>query len=253
MLIRAVLVDLGDTLVRLNRPWDEVFQDNLESLYAFLRSAGLNSDFQKFAKVFIREFERASALSQFYKVEVPMLDIVSRALHKVKLKDKQGTIAHNAMMEFYRPEIGSWQVYPDAVKTLTELRSNGFKMGLISNAKSDWAVHAILEKLDLAKFFDVVVTSAAVRVRKPRVDIFSRALAALGVNAVETVLVGDSLQADILGAKTAGIRAIHVSRRPADHPHLVEPNVTVNSLSEAFVQIVDWNSASVKEISHGKF
>jgi HAD superfamily hydrolase (TIGR01509 family) len=253
MLIRAVLVDLGDTLVHLNRPWDEVFHDNVESLYAFLRSAGLDSDFQKFAKVFIREFERASALSQFYKVEVPMLDIVSRALHKIKFKDQQGTIAHNAMMAFYGPEIGSWQLYPDAVRTLTGLRSNRFKMGLISNAKSDWAVRAILEKLDVAKFFDVVVTSAAVRVRKPRLDIFSRALAALGVKAVETVFVGDSLQADILGAKTAGIGAIHVSRRPADHPHLVEPNVTVNSLSEALVQIVNWNSASVKQISHDNF
>jgi putative hydrolase of the HAD superfamily len=250
-LIRAVLVDLGDTLVHLNRPWDDVFQDNLESLYVFLKSAGTNSSFEEFAKAFIHEYERASALSQFYKVEVPMSDIISRVLRKIKIKDAQGTVAHSAVMAFYRPELGSWQVYPDTLKTLTELRGNGFRMGLISNAKSDWAVRSILGKLDLAKFFDVIVTSAALRVRKPRLDIFSRALVALDVKAAETVLVGDSLQADILGAKLAGIRAIYVSRRPSDHPHFVVPNVTVNNLSEALVQIINWNGASVKEISHG--
>lgn len=252
-MIRAVLVDLGDTLVHLNRPWDDVFRDNLESLYAFLRSAGLNTNFQQFAKVFIREFERASALSQFYKVEVSMDDIISRVLRKINLKDAGRTLAHNAMMQFYRPEIGSWQAYPDTLKILTGLRSNGFKMGLISNTKSDWAVRSILEKLNLAKFFDVVVTSAALRVRKPRLDIFSRALLVLNVKPSETVFVGDSLEADILGAKTAGIRAIHVSRRPADHLHYVVPNVTVNSLTEALAEIVNWNSASVKEISQGDF
>jgi putative hydrolase of the HAD superfamily len=251
MLIRAVLVDLGDTLVHLNRPWDDVFRDNLESLYTLLKSARLNRSFQEFAKVFIHEYERASALSQFYKVEVPMSDIISRVLSKIKIKDARGTLAHSAMMEFYTPELGSWETYPDTVKTLTELRDNGFKMGLISNTKSDWAVRAILAKLNIAKFFDVVVTSAALRVRKPRLDIFSRALAALDVKAAETVCVGDSLQADILGAKLAGIRAIYVSRASSDHPHYVVPNVTVKSLTEALVQIIKWNGESVKEISHG--
>jgi HAD superfamily hydrolase (TIGR01662 family) len=249
-LIRAVLVDLGDTLVHLDRPSGDVFRDDLESLYAFLKSAGLNSEFQEFSKVFIREYERASALSQFYKVEVPMHDIISRVLRKIKLKDPEGTLAHSAMIQFFRPELQSWQVYPDTVKILSGLRTHGFKVGLVSNTKSDWAVRAILEKLSLTKFFDTVVTSAALHVRKPRFDIFSQALEALDVKSTETVFVGDSLQADILGAKTAGIRAIHVSRRPLEHQPYVAPNATVSSLSEALVQIVSWNSASVKEIAY---
>lgn len=243
-MIRAVLVDLGDTLVHLSRPSDDVFQDNLESLYACLKNAGLNSDFQEFAKVFIREFERASAISQFYKVEVPMEDIISKVLRKVKLRDLEGTLVHSAIMEFYKPEIEAWQLYPDTVEALSALRDNGLKMGLISNAKSDWAVRAILEKHDLSKFFAVIITSAALRMRKPRPDIFSRALAALDAKASETVFVGDSLEADVLGARTAGIRSIHVLRKPVDHPHFVVPEVTVTSLTEALDQISTWNNAS---------
>jgi putative hydrolase of the HAD superfamily len=241
-LIRAVLIDLGDTLVYLTRPWDDVFQDNLESLFAFLRNRGLDADFQGFAKLFIREFERASTVSQFYKIEVPMQDIASRVLRKFKLKDPQGTLVDSAIMEFYKPEVEAWQPYPDAMETLTALRERKLKIGLISNAKSDWAVHEILQEHDLSKLFDVILTSAAMRMRKPKLDIFSRALAALDARPSEAVFVGDSLQADIIGAKTAGMRTIHVRRKPADHPHFVVPDVTVTSLTEALNQIVSWNS-----------
>jgi len=238
------LVDLGDTLIHLSRPWDDVFRDNLESLYTFLRNSGLNLDFQDFAKPFIREFEHASAISQFYKVEVPMEDTISRMLRKVKLRDSGGTLVHSAMTEFYKPEIEAWQLYPDTMETLTSLRSNGFKMGLISNAKSDWAVRAILERNDLTKFFGIIVTSAALRKRKPRLDLFSRALSALDAKASETVFIGDSLQADVIGAKTAGIRTIHVLRKPVDHAHFVVPDVTVTSLTEALSRISAWNKES---------
>jgi HAD superfamily hydrolase (TIGR01662 family) len=246
-LIRAVLVDLGDTLVHLNRPWDEVFQHNLESLYAFFKESGTNLDFQEFARIFIREFERASATSQLYKVEVPMQDIVSKVLRKIRLRDVSGTVVQDAIEEFYRPEVDAWQLFPDAVETLTALREMGLKMGLISNSKSDWAVRAILEKYDLSKLFEVIVTSAELRMRKPRLNIFTRALVALHAKPCETVFVGDSLQADIIGARTAGLRSIHVRRKPVDHPHFVVPDVAVTSLAEALAQIIRWNSASLEK------
>ena len=85
-----------------------------------------------------------------------------------------------AIMEFYKPEIAAWDLYPDTMETLVALRDDGLKMGLISNAKSDWAVRAILEKHDLSKFFGVILTSAALRIRKPRLDIFWRALYGTG-------------------------------------------------------------------------
>lgn len=250
-MIRAVLIDLGDTLVHLSRPWDEVFQDNLESLYTFLRGRGLKTDFQDFAKLFIREFEHASTVSQFYKIEVPIQDIISKVLRKIKLKDLQGTLVHSAIMEFYKPEVEAWQLYPDALETLTALRERRYKMGLISNAKSDWAVREILQEHDLSKLFDVIMTSAAMRMRKPKLDIFSRALLALDAKASEAVFVGDSLQADIIGAKTAGMRTVHVRRKPVDHPHFVVPDVTVTSLTEALDQIISWSNASAEKVTSG--
>ena len=243
-MISAVLIDLGDTLVHLSRPWDDVFQDNLDSIYDCLKKAGLKPDFQTFAEQFIREFERASATSQLYKVEIPMQDIVSRVLHKFKFTDLDGTLVPKAIMEFYKPEIAAWELYPDTTETLVALKNNGLKMGLISNAKSDWAVRAILEKHDLSKFFEVILTSAALRIRKPRLDVFWSALTALNAKASATVCIGDSLEADVIGAKIAGIRTIHILRKPADDSHFPVPDVTVTSLTEALNQITVWNKVS---------
>lgn len=247
-LLRAVLLDLGDTLVHLDRPWNEVFNANLEAMYNYLRNLGLGVDFERFAETFIHVFEDASAKADLYKIEIPMQDIIAKVLRKSRLEVLGIDLIQAAMMEFFRPEIEAWQLYPDTIETLTTLRAEGFKMGLISNAKSDWAVHAILQRHDLQKFFGVIITSAQLRIRKPRPDIFNRALTALEIKPPEAVFVGDSLEADIVGAKNLGMRSIHVRRKPAEGPNFVSAGADVDSLSEALNQITAWNNGSMRTV-----
>jgi putative hydrolase of the HAD superfamily len=247
-LLRAVLLDLGDTLVHLDRPWDEVFHANLEAINNYLTKLGLRLDSKRFSETFMRIFEDAASKADTYKIEIPMQEIIEKALRKSKLEVLGVNLIQNAMTEFYGPEVEAWQVYPDTVETLTALKNDGFKMGLISNAKSDWAVHAILQRRDLQKYFDVVVTSAQVRIRKPRPDIFNRALAALDAKPPEAVFVGDSLEADVLGARSLGIKSIHVRRRPLEAGGLTGSWADVESLTEAYNQISNWNNGSVRNV-----
>lgn len=245
-LLRAVLLDLGDTLVHLDRPWEEVFHANLEAIYNYLTKLGLRLDHDRFTETFIGTFHDAASTADTYRIEIPMQEIIEKTLRKSKLEVLGVDLIQNAMAEFYGPEIKAWQVYPDTIDTLTALKNDGFGMGLISNAKSDWAVHAILQKHDLEKFFDVVVTSAQLRIRKPRPDIFTKALAALEAKPPETVFVGDSLEADVLGARSVGINSIHVRRRPSESARMKGSWADVDSLSQAYKQISDWNNGSVQ-------
>ena len=85
-------------------------------------------------------------------------------------------------------------------------------MGIISNW--DTPLHAMVEELGLAPYFEVIVASHDQRVRsaKPDAAIFEYALNAVGVSPEEAVHVGDSFEADIMGAHATGIRAILLDR-----------------------------------------
>ena len=103
-------------------------------------------------------------------------------------------------------------LYEDILPTLNQLQKMDLKMGIISNW--DTPLHAMVEELEIAPYFEVVVASHDQRVgsAKPDAAIFEYALNAVGVSPEEAVHVGDSFEADIMGAHAAGIRAILLDR-----------------------------------------
>lgn len=103
-------------------------------------------------------------------------------------------------------------LYEDVLPTLDQLQQTDLKVGIISNW--DTPLHAMVEELGLAPYFDVIVASHDQRVRsaKPDAAIFEYALNTVGVSPEEAVHVGDSFEADIMGAHAAGIRAILLDR-----------------------------------------
>src|SRR5207247_6042836 len=71
----------------------------------------------------------------------------------------------------------------------------------------------ILDKVRLAKYFDLVVTSAESGIRKPDPGIFRYALYQLNIRPEEAIMVGDSERHDIQGGYIAGLRTVLVNRR----------------------------------------
>jgi len=228
-------------LVHLDRPWVEVFNSNLQALSNYLTQLGINMDYAKFAEAFLRVFDDASYRASLYKIEIPMEEIIAKVLRKSGLQVLGVDLPTSAMIEFFRPEVESWQLYPDTIQTLNQLSQEGYPMGLVSNAKSDWAVRAIVERRDIGRFLKSIVTSAAVKIRKPRPEIFTQALRALNVKPSDSVFVGDSVEADVAGAKSMGMRSIHVLRKPIESTHPPRPDATVTSLTEAVEVISKWN------------
>ncbi len=101
-----------------------------------------------------------------------------------------------------------FDLYDDVLPVLEVLRGHGLRLGLISNGQRDLEEFASHHRLDV----DVAIGSKTHGRTKPHASIFESALAALGVSAPETVMVGDSYQDDIEGARALGIRAILLDR-----------------------------------------
>jgi putative hydrolase of the HAD superfamily len=100
--------------------------------------------------------------------------------------------------------------YPDVVPALRELKAAGAKLVIASNwdcSLPDW-----LAPLGLLDLVDGVATSADVGAVKPDPAVFHRALDLAGVSASDAVHVGDSLENDVAGARSAGIRPLLLMR-----------------------------------------
>ena len=120
-------------------------------------------------------------------------------------------------------------LYDDTVPTLQHLRGAGFKLAIVSNW--DTPLDPLTERLGIAHYFDIIVASHDARVlsAKPDPHIFNYTLAAIGVSAAEAVHVGDTYEADIVGARNAGIRPILIDR---DNTQAGRWKETIQGLSE---------------------
>jgi putative hydrolase of the HAD superfamily len=101
-----------------------------------------------------------------------------------------------------------FELYDDVLPTLDVLRGRGLKLGLLSNTArdlDDFVAHHGLE-------VDAVLTSQAHGKTKPHETIFRRMLELLGVAAGEAVMVGDTVEDDIEGARAIGMRALLLDR-----------------------------------------
>ena len=90
----------------------------------------------------------------------------------------------------------------------------------------------LLNRAGLHRYFEMVLTSDAHGLRKPDPSIFRAALAHFQVEPERSVMIGDSYDADILGAGPLGIRTIWITRRvaPAAVTVTADPDATLPAL-----------------------
>jgi HAD superfamily hydrolase (TIGR01549 family) len=119
---------------------------------------------------------------------------------------------NEALFEALRLRIPeSRPLFHDTLSTLAALQQRGFLLGIVTNRQYGGKLFLEdLEMLGLLDYFqeDHIAVSADLGVRKPHSDLFLHALNALRVPPQEAAMVGDSLSADIAGAKRLGIFAI---------------------------------------------
>ena len=121
-----------------------------------------------------------------------------------------------------------------AKETLERLHADGLRLGVISNTiQPGHYMDDSLRRHGLLHLFATRTYSSEAGVAKPHPGIFQAALATMGVAPTEAVHVGDRLAADVLGAQGAGMKAIliRVAMRVEADLHIT-PDATIDELSE---------------------
>jgi putative hydrolase of the HAD superfamily len=101
-------------------------------------------------------------------------------------------------------------LYDDVADVLRQLHASGLKIGLISN--SHRCLASFQTHFELEGLFAATVSSVEHGYLKPHPSIFEAALRSAGVDAVESMMVGDSLTHDVEGALRLGMRGVLVAR-----------------------------------------
>lgn len=174
-------------------------------------------------KEIIHEFELSIPYSEVeaavYGVKftewVSYLDSISSAL-----KLPAGESTHGRLRGIFDDDASREFILDGVPDMLKRLRSRGYKMGIVSNIANP--AYDILARDRLKDLFGAVIYSFDYGICKPSPVLFNHALSGLKSSAEETLMAGDSLTADIEGAKTAGIRGVLVGNRGLvyEHPHL---------------------------------
>lgn len=234
----AILFDLGSTLIYFDGEWPKVIQESHRELLSSLASAGLHiGDSRVFLEQFRSRLERYYAERETEFIEYTTAYLLRTLLEEWGFANIPDAIVRQALTRMYAVSQAYWKPEADAHPTLQWLRQQGYHLGLISNAGDDNDVQTLVDQAQLRPYFDIILTSAALGIRKPNPRIFQIALEHWGIQPAQAAMVGDTLGADILGAHHAGLFSIWITRRantPANraHENTIRPDATISSLSE---------------------
>lgn len=107
------------------------------------------------------------------------------------------------------------KLHPDAKKCLLWACEQGYAVWVVTDA-DPYFVTEVMPQTGLDALWDGIVTASEAGAAKPEAPIFQLALARAGTNALHAIMVGDSYERDVLGARAAGIaRAVLVDRHQA--------------------------------------
>lgn len=120
-------------------------------------------------------------------------------------------------------------LFPYTMEILQYLTNKKYALHLITNG-FEKTQHSKLKYSGLGKYFKEVITSEGSSSLKPNKEIFDYAFEKTGAKPAESIMLGDSLEVDIMGAMNAGIDQVFINH--LNIPIDIKPTYVVGSLKE---------------------
>lgn len=232
--IRAALFDLGGTLMFSRDPWEPILERGYRALSDSLCAQGFELDCGELPKTVRYHLDRYFARRDEDLLETTYVTVLRELLAEKGYPEADANTIRRALNAFYFHTQSNWLLEEDALLTLRTLEAGGYRLGLVSNAGDNQDVFELVERFEIEPFFDFILTSAACSYRKPHPRIFELALAHWNIPPQAVAMVGDSLEADIRGARDLGLFTVWITRRVSKTANRlgVQPDAEVQSLRE---------------------
>jgi HAD superfamily hydrolase (TIGR01549 family) len=206
--ISGVIFDLGNTLMYLDNEWDVVRDRGARELVSFLAERGVAIEPSQFGEGYLdlrrSLYTRGVEEQVEYTAEYSLRTFLAQSGHE----DVSQDLVEQALRAFFAFEETQWKPYPEAEATLSQLSDRGYRLALISNATDDPLIQGLVDRFGFRRWFDIALTSAGAGIRKPNPAVFQMVLDQWGFPPSQVVMIGDTLQFDVLGAHNSGLKGI---------------------------------------------
>lgn len=231
---KAIFFDMGNTIFDFHQGASDEEKDRQGLILFTKKLQNYNSSITiKDTKFyFYNELIKILDLRKKRDKEFPVDTYLQPILSKFKLNlsiDQKISLLYN----FFKPSIDSMYYHPDLPQMLEKISSNGIKIGIISNT---YIYSRILKDICKNINIDYSITSYTFSIdttyRKPHHEIFKIALQTLGVNAEDSVMIGDNIEADIIPAAHLGFYTIHLKRKKENLKNLPNSTWIIEKINE---------------------
>jgi HAD superfamily hydrolase (TIGR01509 family) len=237
----AVLFDMFDTLVRLDRNrLPAVHIDGREVRSSVPKLHGIAAELlpglelEPFFHAFFWSYKEADRLRALNHEEVPAQRRLELFYGRVGLDPAAVPAAvTNAFLDTHMACLASVAEPMPGQGALLDWLRDRYRLAVVSNFDYTPTVQRILTEGGILSRFETVVVSDTVGWRKPRPDIFQRALDDMAIDARDCLFVGDRPDIDVVGAKEMGMAAAWLNPdREALPPGLPAPDLDLAGLAD---------------------
>jgi HAD superfamily hydrolase (TIGR01509 family) len=238
---RAVLFDLFDTLVRFDRdrlPLVRVNGRELRSsvgrLHEVLRVSAPHVTLEALHGALGESWKEAERLRAIDHREVAAPERFAHLFRCLSLDpDACAPGLITTLIETHRRELAKAVDFPPHHRALLDELRARYRLAVVSNFDYTPTALAILREAGIAELFETIVVSDTVGWRKPAPAIFRRTLDHMGLEARETLFVGDRIDIDVAGARAVGMDSAWINP-PAEPvpPGLTPPTYELRDLAD---------------------
>ncbi len=199
--VTHVLFDFFGTLVSYS---DSRTAQGYRRTHALLASMNIGLNYEEFLVEWSVEASKFDLLTAESRREFSMDEVCTAFLLRF-LDHVPSASEISALRLSYMAEWNTGVGYPAETYDTVPLVASRYRLAIITNTHDRDLVPAHLEAMNLAAYFDAVVTSVDVGWRKPHPAIYERAFRDLGISPAQAIYVGDSYEPDYVGSLSLGM------------------------------------------------
>ena len=191
--MKAIIFDLDNTLIDFMKMKRKACRAAVDAMI----KAGLKANRGEALKLIFELYDKYG-----YEYEHVFQALLKRMTGKINY----GIVAAG-IVAYRKAREGLLYPYPDVVPTLNKLHRKGIKLGIVTDAPRIRA-WIRLAAIGIQDMFDVVVTYDDSKEKKPSLKPFNLALKKLRIKPEDVIVVGDSIERDIVPAKRLGAKTV---------------------------------------------